>query len=255
MAQHRRAVLPFAQGYRHGVIHPGRERDPSINDPCLFGDGGGKVMPDSMEMTIMLKRSIALLRVCCAVFFIAFPTVHLAAAPCWGSDRSPADPTITLNADNEPLRSVFAKISKTTSWKIQAPDKWMNRPITQTLTAVPLAEGMRSILKSAGIENILLLYDDNSRVITVFDTETALRQSTAVPPGQTSVQQPVVLPLHRLLPLLSHLRKPVRSHRLLPPTGSSPGDDPVLKRPTGDSGSGQTPGSRRAKRRNQRDEE
>ena len=194
IARQRRTVLPFAHGYRHGVIHPGRERDPSINDSCLFGDGGGKVMSGSMEMTIMLKRSIALLRVCCAVFFIVFPTVHLATAPCWGSDQSPADPTITLNADNEPLRSVFAKISKTTSWKIQAPDKWMNRPITQTLTGVPLAEGMRSILKSAGIENILLLYDDNSRVITVFDTETALRQSTAVPPGQASVQPPFVPP-------------------------------------------------------------
>ncbi len=222
IARQWRTVLPFAHGYRHGVIHPGRERDPSINDSCLFGDGGGKVMSGSMEMTIMLKRSIALLRVCCAVFFIVFPTIHLAAAPCWGSDRSPADPTITLNADNEPLQSVFAKISKTTSWKIQAPDKWMNRPITQTLTGVPLAEGMRSILKSAGIENILLLYDDNNRVITVFDTETALKQSTAVPPGQTSVQPPFVPPTPAPPPAVPPGQASAAAAGCSPSTGSSP---------------------------------
>jgi hypothetical protein len=194
-----------------------------------------------METTSMLKRSIALLRVCFAVLLIAFPIVHLATAPCWGSDQGPADPTITLNADNEPLQSVFAKIAKTTSWKIHAPDKWMNRPITQTLTGVPLAEGLRFILKSAGIENILLLYDDNNRVITVFDTETALKQSTAVrsaqsaafPPAQPGVQPPDVPP----------------------PPVPPPGDDPILKRRTGDSDSGQTPSSRRAKKRNHQDEE
>ena len=203
----------------------------------------------------MLKRSIALLRVCCAVFFIAFPMVHLAAAPCWGSDRSPAEPTITLNADNEPLQSVFAKISKTTSWKIQAPDKWMNRPITQTLTGVPLAEGMRSILKSAGIENILLLYDDNNRVITVFDTETALRQSTTVPPGQTSVQQPVAPPPPAPPPAFPPAQASAQPSAAPPPPFSPPADDSVLQRPTGDSGSSQTPRSRRAKRRAPRDEE
>ncbi len=175
----------------------------------------------------MPKRSIALFRVSFAVFLIAFLTVHLAAALCWGSDKSPADPTITLNVDNEPLRSVFAKISKTTSWKIQAPDKWMNRPITQSLTGVPLADGLRFILKSAGIENILLLYDDNNRVITVFDTENLVKQSNAVPPVQATGQPSVV-----------------------PPT-----DDRVLKRRTSDAGSSHSPGSSRAKRRTHKEEE
>jgi hypothetical protein len=194
-----------------------------------------------MEMTIMLERSTALLRVFFAVLLIAFPLVHLAAAPCWGSDQGAADPTITLNADNEPLQSVFAKIEKATSWKIHAPDRWMNRPVSQTLNGVPLAEGLRSILKSAGIENILLLYDNDNRMITVFDTENALKQSTAVPSAQSPVFPPV--------------QPSVQQPDVPPPPVPPPGDDPILKRRTGDSGSGQTPSSRKTKRRNHQDED
>jgi hypothetical protein len=203
----------------------------------------------------MLKRSIALLRVSLTLILIAFPTVHLAASPCWGSDQPPADPTITLNADNEPLQSVFAKISKTTSWKIEAPNKWMNRPITQTLNGVPLAEGLRFILKSAGIENILLLYDDNNRVITVFDTENAVKQSAAVPSGQTGVRSPFLPPIPvppaAAPPVQTSVQPPVVPPLPVPP----PGDDPALKRRTTDAGSDQTPGSRRTRRRNHQEEE
>jgi hypothetical protein len=219
----------------------------------LFVEGGGKVISGSMERTIMW--SIALFRVFFAVFLIAFPTVHLAATPCWGSDQPPAEPTITLNADNEPLQSVFAKISKTTLWKIQAPNRWMNRPITQTLNEVPLAEGLRFILKSAGIENILLLYDDKNRVITVFDTENAVKQSAAGPSGQAGVRPPFLPPIPvapaAAPPGQTSVQPPVVPPLPVPP----PGDNPVLKRRTTDAGSDQTPGSRRTRRRNNQEEE
>ncbi len=172
----------------------------------------------------MPKQSVAL-RVMLVVFLAGSLAVALPAAPCQGSDRPTADPTITLDVQNEPLRSVLGKISKTTGWKITAPDKWMDKPITQTLYQVSMEEGLRFILRDAGVENLLLTYDENGRTITVYDTGIQQGQSANSPPAQGITRQPV-----------------------FPASDQS---DPMLSRPAKDAGSGTSRGTARARNRRQ----
>jgi hypothetical protein len=145
-----------------------------------------------MEMTIMPKQPITFIMFVFVVFLVGLLSANIPTAYCWGSDKESADPAITLDVQNEPLRSVLGKISKTTRWKIKAPDKWMDKPVTQTLNKVTLEEGLRSVLKSAGVENLLLMYDENIKVVTLFDTEAAQKQSSARPPAQVNAQPPLV---------------------------------------------------------------
>ena len=150
----------------------------------------------------MPKRSIAIISSFFIAFIIVFFTVNLTAAPDGESAKLSTNPTITLDVKNEPLRSVLGLIYKTTAWKIKAPNKWMDRPVTQTLNEVKLEDGLRFILKNAGIENLLLLYDENIKVITVFDTEAPQRQSANVPSAQADPQPPVVSAVDTTDPIL-----------------------------------------------------
>jgi hypothetical protein len=160
----------------------------------------------------MPTQAIAVItRAFSAILFVGLLSAALPAAPCRGADRA-ADPTITLDVQNEPLRSVLERISKTTNWKIIVPDRWLDKPITQTLDKVPMEEGLRFILKDAGIENLLLTYDENGRTVTVYDTEMQHGQSANRPPARDEARPPVFAP------------------------GNQP--DPVLSRPAEETGSG-----------------
>ena len=110
-------------------------------------------------MPIMHRHSIAIQKIIFTLFFIVLVSANLTATLCWGSCKVSANPTITLDVTNEPLKGVLGKISKTTGWKIKAPEKWMEKPVTQTLNKASMEEGLRSLLKNAGIENLLLMYN------------------------------------------------------------------------------------------------
>jgi len=142
-----------------------------------------------MEMTIMPKPSITFIMFVFVVFLVGLPSANLPAAYCWGADKESAAPAITLDVQNEPLQSVLGKISNTTRWKIKTPDRWMDKPVTQTLNKVTLEEALRSVLKNAGIENLLLMYDENIKVVTLFDTESPQKQAAGRPPAPINVQQ------------------------------------------------------------------
>lgn len=181
-----------------------------------------------MGMAIMPKQSPVKMRFIfiTVVFFAGLLSAALPAIPCRGADRrASADPTITLDVQNEPLQSVLGKISKATRWEIKVPDKWLDKPITQTLNKVSMEEGLRFILKDAGVENLLLTYDESRNIIIVYDTEIKQGQS-ANPPGAQNEARPSVL---------------------------SPSDqsDPMLKRAMKDAGSGLSRGTARTKNRKQ----
>jgi len=180
------------------------------------------------ERTTMSKQPITFIILFFAVLLVGFPSANLTTAYCWGSDKEFASPAITLDVQNEPLRSVLGKISKTTGWKIKAPDKWMEKPVTQTLNKVTLEEGLRSVLKGAGVEDLLLLYDENIKVVTLFDTEGPQKQAAGRPPAQVNVQQ-----------------------RFVSTTGEP---DPILKRAAERAAGGSSRASRRAKRQAGEDE-
>jgi hypothetical protein len=168
-------------------------------------------------------------RVLAAICLAGLLAAYSGATPCSGSDRVSADPTITLSFQNEPLRSVLGKISKTTGWKIRAPEKWMDKQVTQTLTEVPLERGLRYILKDAGVENLLVTYDEAMKLVTVFDTETAQGRLAGRPEAPMNVPPPVV-------------------SAPAPTPGPSPAD-PILSRPPRDPGSASQRGMTRAQRR------
>ena len=175
----------------------------------------------------MPKQSLTIImRVLAAVFFAGLLSAALPAPPSHGADRASADPTITLDVQNEPLRNVLGRISKTTRWKITAPDKWMDKPVTQRLTKVSLDEGLRFILKDAGVDNLLLTYDEGRKTITVFDTDVQPRQSANRPPAQGGARPPLLAP------------------------GGQP--DPILERAAQDRGDGPSRKTRSRSRRQSR---
>ncbi|MHB8910588.1 MAG: hypothetical protein ACYDAA_17080 [Syntrophales bacterium] len=152
----------------------------------------------------MPTQAIAMImRVFSAILLVGLISAALTAAHCRGSERA-ADPTITLDVQNEPLRTVLEKISRTTKWKIIVPDRWMDKPITQTLDKVPLEEGLRFILKDAGIENLLLTYDEERKTVALYDTELQPGRSANHPPAQGEARPPLVSPpVNQSDPLLS----------------------------------------------------
>lgn len=143
-----------------------------------------------MEMATMPKQPIKSIIFVFVMLLAGLLSAGLPAAYCWGADKTSENSTITLDVKNEPLRSVLEKMSKTTRWKIQAPDKWMDKPVTQTLNKATLEEGLRSVLTSAGIEDLLLMYDENIKVVTLFDTEGPQKQAAGRPPAPIRVQTP-----------------------------------------------------------------
>lgn len=157
-------------------------------------------------MTIRPEQSITVLTVVFVVSLVVLLSAGFTADYGWGSDQESAVPAITLDVQNEPLRSVLGKISKTTRWKIKAPDKWLDKPVTQTLNKATLEEGLRSVLKGAGIEDLLLLYDENIKEITLFDTEGPQKQAASRPVAQTNTQQRVVSTTGQPDPILERAR-------------------------------------------------
>lgn len=142
-----------------------------------------------MEMTTMPPKPVAFITAVLVALLAGLLSANLSRVYGWGPDRESDPPLLTLDFRNEPLRDVLGKISRTTGWKIEAPDRWMEKPVTQTVNRVTLEEGLRSVLRSAGVENLMLMYDENVKVVTLFDTEGPQRQSAGTPPAQVNAQQ------------------------------------------------------------------
>ena len=153
-------------------------------------------------MTIMPKQHITFRMFIFIGFFAGLLSACLATDCCWGADKEAAAPVITLDVKNEPLRSVLGKISQTTHWRINAPDIWMEKSVTQTLNRVTLEEGLRSVLKSAGIDDLLLMYDENIKMVTLFDTESPQKQAAGRPPAPVRVPPPLISTTGRPDPIL-----------------------------------------------------
>ncbi len=134
----------------------------------------------------MLNQLIAIMRKCFILLCLGLLAADFTMPPCWGADKTAVRTTITMDINNEPLRSVLGKIAKTTRWKIKAPDKWLDKPVTQTLHKVTMEEGLKSVLSSAGVENQLLMYDEKLKVVTVFDTTLPSQGLAAHLPAQAS---------------------------------------------------------------------
>lgn len=174
----------------------------------------------------MPKHSIEIIKIGLLVLCAGLLLANLAATPAWGADQSVAEATLTLDVRNEPLRSVLGKITKTTRWKIKVPDQWLDKPVTQTLQNATLEEGLKSVFNSAGVENLFLLYDEDIKTITLFDTESAQKQSAARSSAQAR-----------------------------PPVVSAPAEpDPRLQSPGRDTGPATTRASRRARRQSSEDD-
>lgn len=143
-------------------------------------------------MIINHKYLISIIKIGLALFWVSWLTAALTSTPCWGADESAAQAMITLDVKNEPLRSVLGKITKATKWKIKVPDQWLDKPVSQTLNYVTLEEGLRSVLKNAGVENLLLMYDENIKAVTLFDTESAQKQFAGRSSAQVNQRPPAM---------------------------------------------------------------
>ena len=140
----------------------------------------------------MPKQSITIIKIVLAVLCVLSAAVDFTANDCWGAERVAAYETITLDVKNEPLRSVLVKITRKTGWKVKVPDKWLEKPVTQTLSKAKLEDGLRSVLNNAGVENVFLLYDENIKVATLFDTDGVQKQGADHHQAQANTQRPAV---------------------------------------------------------------
>lgn len=141
------------------------------------------------------NRLIGIMKKCLVPFCVGLLVANFTAVPCRGADKPAVPATITMDINNEPLRSVLGKIARTTRWKIKAPEKWMDKPVTQTLRRVTIEEGLKSVLSSAGVENQLLMYDEKLQVVTVFDTAPSSRESVIPLSAPASAnEQPQAVP-------------------------------------------------------------
>ncbi len=92
--------------------------------------------------------------------------------PCYAAVTNYAEPVVSVASNNEPLRKVLDKISKSTGYKIEITEGWELKPITVDILDMSLDKSLRKIIRALGSpSNSIINYINEKRIkINIFDT-------------------------------------------------------------------------------------
>jgi len=99
------------------------------------------------------------------LFLMGIVIVSFDPIPCRASKGS-EPPVFSLDVKNMPLKKIFKEILKTTGYQILFDKRWENERVTVKLDNVPLIQGLKQILRNAGIENYSLV--ERNRTLEIY---------------------------------------------------------------------------------------
>jgi hypothetical protein len=101
------------------------------------------------------------------VFLCLMLLTSIVPLPFWGSDTGYTAPFFSLTSDNEPLKEVLAKISKSTGYKIEITKGWDDKTLTVDLRKVDLEKGLREIMRIMGGPNYSLIINESGKKVEI----------------------------------------------------------------------------------------
>ena len=104
--------------------------------------------------------------------------IHL--NPCYASTMATNGTFISMDIKRMPLEKVCAKILNETEYEIIFDRKWKDKAITIKLDNVALTNGLRRIIKVAGIKSYALVHNNNQIKVFSFESTTSNSQDLAV---------------------------------------------------------------------------
>ena len=101
--------------------------------------------------------------------------------PFWGSDTGYTASFFSVTSDNEPLKEVLAKISKSTGYKIEITKGWDDKTLTVNLRKIDLEKGLREIMRIMGGPNYSLIINESGKKveIRIFDNNLAEQKKSS----------------------------------------------------------------------------
>ena len=115
----------------------------------------------------------------CLTIFI-FANLALLLSP--EVQASSGDDLISLNVQNKPLGEVLDQISESTGYEFTIDASWKNRPVTSSLTNVPLHDGLKRIL---GNLNNAIIYEADGKIRIVIHEKTPSGRTPGSYQGRT----------------------------------------------------------------------
>lgn len=115
------------------------------------------------------------------VFLCLILLTTMLPLPFWGSDPGYTASFFSVTSDNEPLKEVLARISKTTGYKIEITKGWDDKTLTVNLRKIDLEKGLREIMRIMGGPNYSLIINESGKKveIRIFDNNLAEQKKSS----------------------------------------------------------------------------
>jgi len=122
---------------------------------------------------------LVLLLPCTAVIF---------AASASGQEAT-QEPTISLQAQNQPLAEVLNKIGRDTGYEFKVNEQWKDYPVRASITNLPLSQGLKRILANL---NHAIIYEAGQKIkiIVYGKVDSQKNVSGFVPPPSVPATEP-----------------------------------------------------------------
>ena len=108
-------------------------------------------------------RARGLLILICGFFMWAC----ILTLPCWGESVDSNVRTLTLKAENLPLKDILKKISHATGSEITVNPPWAEVPLTVNINNLKLDEALKKILRVLGGPSNFIVSDEDNKKVTL----------------------------------------------------------------------------------------
>lgn len=116
-----------------------------------------------------------------AVVVIGLP----AASLCWSKNQGSDGAVFPLEVKDKPIREVLNQLGQAAGYSIEISTSWKNIRITVPPNIVIFEEGIKVILKSAGIKNYALISDETQKKLAIYVVGSSALSGTENSPAES----------------------------------------------------------------------
>ena len=98
------------------------------------------------------------------IFTVLLPLNGYIIRPVWGAESEINEIVFSLDVRDKPLSDVLRTIHEQTGFNFSVTESAKNVPVTISLSKVPLLEGLNRVIKSTGISNHAVVFDNRKNI-------------------------------------------------------------------------------------------